>query len=141
MDLTHLFTYMIFDTLSDFVFGIDRKLLEVHDSRSVVPNMEELLRRGAMLLHSPLLVLGRIDRALFPKYDQARRQVSEYMKGVLREHYSRAKTTEGNEDLFSYLQKTKDLETGELLSPSESRAEAVILITAGKHMPQDIRNI
>ncbi|KAK2758198.1 hypothetical protein FQN54_004042 [Arachnomyces sp. PD_36] len=133
VDMTHLFSFLVFDTLNALVFGLDRKLIEAHQHRSVIADIEELLRRSAVLLYFPLLYLGRIDKAIFPEAEKASRRVSKYMKGVLQEHSSRASSgkVSTSKNVLSYLQVTKDPETGESLSPSESKAEAVVMTIAG----------
>lgn len=133
IDMTNIFSYMVFDALNDFIFGLDGEMLEKHDNRSIIHDMEELLRRSAVLLYFPFLFIGRIDKAFFPKAEKAGRKISNYMRGTIQEHTSRARKGESDNNVLSYLQNTRDPGTGELLSPSESKAEAVILTMAGKY--------
>lgn len=132
IDLTHTFSYLVSDTLSDFVFGVDGKMLEMHDNRPIVNDVEKLLSRSAVLLYFPFLFIGRMDKVFFPQANKASRNISSYMRGIMKEHSSRARKVESQNNVFSYLQNTKDPQTGELLSRAESKAEAVVLTMAGK---------
>lgn len=137
IDMTHTFSYLVFDTLNDFAFGLDGKMLERHDNRPIIHDIEVLLRRSAVLLYFPFLFIGRIDMALFPKAEKASRKISNYLRGIIQENTSLARKGEKiNNNVFSYLQNTKDPETGELLSRTESKAEAVVLTMAGKYIFQ-----
>lgn len=141
MDTAYLFSYLVLDTLNDFVFGLDRRLLEVHDKRSIVDDLERLVCRSAVLLHYPELIVGRIDKALFPAASKTTRKVAIYLKGLMQEHSSRAGRGESKQGAYGYLQTTKDPETGELLSQSEAKAEASILTLAGKYISKVIPDI
>jgi cytochrome P450 len=82
------------------------------------------------LVQSSLLVIGRLDKYLFPKSIVGRNRFLGFIGSLLRGRSKASFADNGN--VFSFLETAKDPDGGNELSKSQIRAECATLVVAGK---------
>ena len=108
------------------------------DDRWVIGAIEQSNVRVSVLFQAPLVSIGKLDRYLFPAAIAARNRFIPFVTRILRERLQRKEQLEksGREpefaDIFSFLAKATDPETGKGFGLAELGAETTTLIVAGE---------
>lgn len=123
-------SYLSFDIMSDLIFGKIYDLLGKPTYRYVVQAIEESNVRVSVLLQSPWIKIGRLDKYMFPKAILGRNLFIRFVGKLLRDTMKLDKST--RKDFFARLSTAKDPETGEGLRKEEIIAESTTLVVAGK---------
>ncbi|KAH7053434.1 cytochrome P450 [Macrophomina phaseolina] len=103
-------------------FYLDYNALTDPAHRKVTDGIEKFNVCIGVLTQAAELGICRMDRKLFPESIAAEKWFGQRVK---------MKATEGPPNVFSFLLKTKDPETGSSLSPDEIGAESTTLLVAG----------
>lgn len=116
--------------MTDVVFsGGGYDATEKPDNRNVIHAIEESNIRMGVLIQAPEIRRWKLDKIMFPKSIVAR---NVFVKFVTRLLTDRLKMKESSKDVFSFLQRAKDPETGKGLGLAELGAESTTLVVAGK---------
>ncbi|KAH8878942.1 cytochrome P450 [Thozetella sp. PMI_491] len=118
-----------FDVMTDVVFGEQYGLLEQHETRYVISAIERSNVRTGTLMQAAEFGFRRWDRQIFRDAILARNSFIEFVTKLLQRRMQAAPLK--RTDIFTHLLDTKDLETGDRLSPDEIGAESTTLIVAG----------
>jgi cytochrome P450 len=121
--------YFTFDVMSEVIFGMAYNALRDSKYRFVSRALEASNIRISALVQSPLLVIGRLDKYLFPKSIVGRNKFLGFIGSLLRDRSKASFADNGN--VFSFLETAKDPDGGNELSKSEIRAECATLVVAG----------
>lgn len=116
--------------MADVVFGQKYDLLGKPNNRYIVDAIAGSNVRTTVLLYLPKLVIGRLDKRLFPASIKARNTLLRFIGKLL---YERSQLSAPiRKDIFSILQTAKDANTGKGLQSDEIGAESTTLVIAGK---------
>ncbi|KPA38211.1 isoamyl alcohol oxidase [Fusarium langsethiae] len=121
--------YFTFDVMSEVIFGMTYNALRDSKYRFVSRALEASNIRISALVQSSLLVIGRLDKYLFPKSIVGRNKFLGFIGSLLRDRSKASFADNGN--VFSFLETAKDPDGGNELSKSEIRAECATLVVAG----------
>ncbi|KAH7173133.1 cytochrome P450 [Fusarium flagelliforme] len=121
--------YFTFDVMSEVIFGMAYNALGDSKYRFVTRALEASNVRISALVQSSLLVIGRLDKYLFPKSIVGRNKFLGFIGSLLRDRSKASFADNGN--VFSFLETAKDPDGGNELSKSEIRAECATLVVAG----------
>jgi cytochrome P450 len=117
--------------MTDVVFGCDYNLLETPDTRYVLKAIEESNVRVGTLLYAPWLYLGRLDKwLLFRRAISGRNKLLKFIGELVRRRQS-ASEPPRQIDVFSYLGKARDTDSGTGLDERDIIAESITLVIAG----------
>lgn len=131
MQMSDWCSYLTFDIMTDFCFGIQYDLLQKDDFRHIISDIESSNVRSGVLLYIPYLYLGRLDKKLFRTEIESRNRLIQFINRVLKERTSLAKDGSAL-DMYSYLTRAKDVQSGKVLNAAEIRSESTTLAIAGK---------
>ncbi|KAE8323850.1 cytochrome P450 [Aspergillus sergii] len=129
MNMEPLCTYLAFDIMSQFVFGLNYDLLRQSQHRHIIGDIEVSRVRTAVLVNWPTLYVGRLDKILFRESVAARKRFLKFVDQLISDVSEIQGVTDGS--MFSNLSTWRDDQSGKKLTPVEVRAEAVFLIIAG----------
>ncbi|ETS84641.1 hypothetical protein PFICI_02666 [Pestalotiopsis fici W106-1] len=122
-------THLTFDLMTALSFGSDYHTIEESEFRYVVPAIEESNIRLSVLWQAPELTFGHLDRRLLPRSAKAAQQFVVFLRRLLKDRLH--KDGADRKDIFSFLQKCTDPDTGEALTPKELSTETATFIVAG----------
>lgn len=128
--LVKIVTHLTFDTMTSLTFGIDYRTMETSEFRFVMHAIEKSNVRLAALWQMPSLTFGGIDRRLLPESDRAAKEFVVFLRSLMKIRLGEDKAS--NNDIFSFLQQCKDLDTGEGLTLRELSTETATFVVAGK---------
>jgi cytochrome P450 len=115
--------------MADVVFNRSYDLLGNAKNRYIVDAIAGSSIRTTVLLYLPKLVIGRLDKRLFPASIMARNILLRFISKLVHERLK--VSAPKRKDVFSVLQSAKDLNTGKGLQMDEIGAESTTLIIAG----------
>ncbi|KAL3471778.1 cytochrome P450 [Aspergillus californicus] len=125
-------SYLAFDVMSEFLFGVNYNLLQDESLRKVVHNIEDTHMRHYVLLHLPALFLGRMDKKVFRQAVRGSRGYLSFMDRLLKDHSNLNLAEKTNANAFSAFADAKDHAGNPLFTAKELHSEAVLLTSAGQ---------
>lgn len=117
--------------MSTLIYSASYDTLGQDAFRFVPRAIEDSNVRMSVILQAPELLLGRLDKKIFPRSITARNKFLKFIGSMIA---SRTKANPGGkhaEDIFSFLQNAQDPETGKGFGIEELMAESATLIVAG----------
>lgn len=126
----NIVNHLAFDSMTAVSFDTDFDTINNPEHRYAMSALEESNVRLGVLLQDPRFTFWNIDKWLFPKSIAARDQFVRFIRRLLKQRLRVTGVTPGA-DVFSFLQKCKDPETGNELSPMELSTETALLVVAG----------
>ncbi|KAL4924473.1 cytochrome P450 [Aspergillus undulatus] len=127
LDMSDWCSYLTFDIMCDFVFGVSYNLLESEELRRITVDIEDAKMRAAILVWAPYLFIGRLDKMLFKGSVRARNRYLVFLNRLLADSSAR-ETREY--DIFAYLNSSKYTEDG-ALDHRQILSETSLLVVAG----------
>lgn len=112
-------------------FGAEYRTMEEPQFRYVVEAIEQSNVRLGVLMQASELTIGGLDRKLFSNAAKAGARFVKFLRKLLQKRLQQ-QPADPVKDIFSFLQKCKDPDTGEGLSPMEISTETATFIVAGK---------
>lgn len=131
INMSHCCNYLIFDMLTEFMFGISYNLQQTDKYRYVVRCIEDAAIRSAILICLPYLAIWRLDRKIFKQSVDCTRALWKWIRRATDDNAKSGLT----DNLFGYLSNPKDGQTEAPLSVQNIESEVGILIVAGKQRP------
>ncbi|KAI0421807.1 cytochrome P450 [Xylaria grammica] len=128
LDVARQFNYLVFDSLTAVAFGADYNTTEEQRFRYVLDAISENNVRLGVLMQASKLAICRLDRKLFPRSARAGYKFVRFLRVLLQ---TRLENQAFSGDIFSFLQRCKDPETGEGLSAVELSTETATFLVAG----------
>ncbi|KAJ4156281.1 hypothetical protein NW754_007905 [Fusarium falciforme] len=128
-NMAHRFTHLAFDTMTALTFDIDYRTIEDGEYRFVMDTIEKSNVRLAALWQMPNLTFGGLDRKLLPESDKAAKRFVLFLRSLMKIRLGEDKAN--NNDIFSFLQQCKDLDTGQHLTLKELSTETATFVVAG----------
>ncbi|KAI1171197.1 putative cytochrome P450 [Nemania sp. FL0916] len=122
-------TDLAFDLMTAVTFGKDYNTTEDPRFRYVVQCIETSNVRLGVLFQASELAFGKLDRIFLKQSVIASARFVNFLSKLL-QYRLQTETTE-IKDIFSYLQRCKDPDTGQGLSPKEISTETATFIVAG----------
>ena len=122
-------SYLAFDIIADVVSSRSYDLLGNAKNRYIVDAIAGSSNRTTILLYLPELIIGRLDKRLFPASIKARNILLRFIGKLVHERLQ--VLAPERKDVFSVLQSAMDLNTGKGLQMDEIGAESTTLIIAG----------
>ncbi|OAP62566.1 hypothetical protein AYL99_01793 [Fonsecaea erecta] len=127
--------YLLFDIMSDVVFGARYNLLENDEFRYVPDAINKSNVRMSTLFQFPQLASFKWTKYLFRDAIAARNQFVPFVSRVVKERLRRQKMISDKKDevtdVFANLAASEDPETGDTFTDNEIAAESTTLIVAG----------
>ncbi|KAH6714875.1 cytochrome P450, partial [Leptodontidium sp. MPI-SDFR-AT-0119] len=125
--------YLTFDIMASVVFSGEYNMLGNADNRYVLDSIVASNVRMGVLLQAPEMASWKIHKRLFPAAIAARDKFIPFISRMVGDRLKLEKSSPDkiHNDVFSFLAKAKDPETGEGLTLSELGAESTTLIVAG----------
>lgn len=114
------------------LFDMDYNTIEESRFRYVVEAVETSNKRLGVLIQASGLTFRGLDKRLFPQSAKAAARFVKFLRKLLQERLQRDTTETKTMDVFSFLQRCKDPETGKALSAREVSTETATFIVAGK---------
>ena len=114
-------------------FGTDFDTIDEPKYRYVIKAIEEANVRLGVISQALELTTFNLDRRLFLSSAIAAWKFGKFLSRLLRQRLEAENT--GSKDLFSFLQKCQDPETGKGLTDSELSTETATFVVAGKFLP------
>ena len=124
-------SYLTFDIMTDFCFGIQYNLLQDPECRHIIGDIEQSNVRSGVLLYIPMLYLGRLDKKLFREEIRGRDRLIQFITRILGERTTQTKDVVF-QDMYSHLTRAKDEQTRKVLNYAEIRSESTSLALAGE---------
>lgn len=117
--------------MSTLIYSASYDTLGKDAFRFVPRAIEDSNVRMSVILQAPELMLGRLDKKIFPRSITARNKFLKFLGSMIALR-SKAKPAEKHaEDIFSFLQKAHDPESGKGFGIEELVGESATLIVAG----------
>ena len=117
--------------MSTLIYSASYDSLGQDTFRFVPRAIEDSNVRMSVILQAPELMLGRLDKKIFPHSITARNKFLKFLGSMIATR-TKAKTGEKHaEDIFSFLQTAHDPETGKGFGIEELMGESATLIVAG----------
>ncbi|KUI71279.1 Versicolorin B desaturase [Cytospora mali] len=123
------FTDLAFDLMTAVTFDMDYDTIQEPRFRYVVEAIEASNIRLGVLIQASGLSFRGLDKLLFPDSAKAAARFVKFLRRLLHERLQREKTD--GRDIFSFLQRCKDPDTGNGLSPRDISSETATFIVAG----------
>ena len=121
--------------MTDISFNQDYNTMEDHQYRYAMKAIEESNIRLGVLLQSEHLSIAGLDRKLFPKSVTAGRNFVRFLRLLLKKRLqttkSEASADTDSRDIFSFLERCRDPETGTALNKTEISTETATFVVAG----------
>ncbi|KAL5333909.1 cytochrome P450 [Aspergillus crustosus] len=121
-------SYLTFDIMCDFVFGVSYNLLESEEYSHVIDDIEDANIRATVLVWAPYLYLGRLDKKLFRHFVRARNRYLNFLNLLIKDSSAREAR---KHDIFAYLTSLTGSGEGETLDPRQVLSESSVLVVAG----------
>ncbi|KAL4883828.1 cytochrome P450 [Aspergillus karnatakaensis] len=128
VDISDWCSYLTFDTMTDFVFGLKYDLLRDQRWRHVVHDIEVTNVRLYVLMHLRMLYLGRLDKWLFPAATRGAQGFLGFVNRLLADYPRRGETK--HVDAFKHF--TGDKNGSPAMIPKQVYSEAVMFVTAAQ---------
>ncbi|KAI0405763.1 cytochrome P450 [Xylaria palmicola] len=122
------FTYLVFDSLTSVAFSEDYNTMEQARFRFVSKAISETNTRLGALMQAPKLLFGRLDKKIFVQSVSAGQELVKFLRNLLED---RLRKDGSSKDIFSFLRRCGDPETGEGLSTIELSTETATFLVAG----------
>ncbi|KAG6358654.1 hypothetical protein INS49_012172 [Diaporthe citri] len=123
------FTDLAFDLMTAVTFDMDYDTIQEERFRYVVESIETSNVRLGVLIQDSGLSFRGLDKLLFPDSAKAAARFVKFLRRLLHERIQREKTD--GKDIFSFLERCKDPDTGNGLSSREISSETATFIVAG----------
>jgi cytochrome P450 len=117
--------------MADIIFSGSHDTLGKPDDRWVIRAIGESNVRVSVLFQAPEMSTWRMDKRLFPMAITARNKFIKFVPKILNERLGLSESSD-RKDIFSFLAKAKDPETGNGFGLAELGAESTTLIVAGE---------
>ncbi|KAL4914597.1 cytochrome P450 [Aspergillus aurantiobrunneus] len=130
IDVADWCSFLTFDVMTDFLFGLEYDLLRSPCWRKVVHDIESTNVRLYVLCHLRWLYLGRIDKLLFPAATRGSRGFLKFVDQLIKDYPNRKEG--GHIHAFTRLTGAKDKEGRAAMSSKQVYSEAVMLVTAAQ---------
>ncbi|KAL4864887.1 cytochrome P450 [Aspergillus spectabilis] len=130
IDVSDWCSYLTFDVMTEFVFGVKYDLLQDPRWRHVVHDIEVTNVRLYVLMHLRLLYLGRLDKRLFPAATRGARGFLHFINQLLTDYPHRE--NHSHADAFTNFTGAKDKDNKSLMNPKQIYSEAVVFVTAAQ---------
>ncbi|KAH8768416.1 cytochrome P450 [Diaporthe sp. PMI_573] len=128
-DMARSFDYLAFDIMTDVIFSAQYNTIGSDKFRYAIRAIEKSNVRLSVLVQAPELSIRAIQKTLFPDAIIARNRFVKFIRKLLG---IRLMDTEvERKDIFSYIEKAKDPDTGKGLDQLELSAETATMIVAG----------
>jgi hypothetical protein len=121
--------------MTQIVFGKNYETLTKPTYRNIITALEDSHLRVGVLAWAPVLGTLKIDRLLLTSSLLGAKKFLTFMYQVFRERLQAGMDIDG--DIFSFLMRFQNPESGKGLSRRELSAEAPLLIVAGKSAPPE----
>lgn len=128
LDMAHQFDRLMFDVMTSVAFNADYRTMEEPKFRYVAEAIAAANVRLGVLMQLPELAFCRLDRSVFPGPTAAAARFVKFLRILLGKRLANQEETK---DIFSFLQKCKDPDTGESLGTMELSTETATFIVAG----------
>ncbi|KAI0200273.1 cytochrome P450 [Astrocystis sublimbata] len=128
LDMARQFNYLAFDAMTAVAFGADYNTIEEPKFRYVMEAVAETNLRLCVLFQETGLAFARLDRRLFSRSVFASHRFVKFLRRLLG---TRLNQEASHKDLFSFLQKCTDPDTGESLNARELSTETATFLVAG----------
>lgn len=115
--------------MTDVLFSAQYNTIGSEKFRYAIRAIEKSNVRLGVLVQAPELSIRAIQKTLFPDAIIARNRFVKFIRKLLG---IRLMASEGKKDVFSYIEKAKDPDTGKGLDQLELSAETATMIVAGK---------
>jgi len=131
-DVSTWSSYLGFDVMGDLCFGKSFGMLGQHpENREAVHLLAQAARRHNITGPMPSLHQYALDKLLIPKVVKDRKRYLAFSKRQVMERMNSSIWDSDRKDIFYYLLRSKDPETGEGFSKGELWGESNTLIIAG----------
>ncbi|PYI05337.1 cytochrome P450 [Aspergillus sclerotiicarbonarius CBS 121057] len=120
-------SYLVFDIMTDFIFGVNYNVLGTNDCRPIIDYIKEAAVRSAVLVYLPWLTLGRLDKKIFTKSVHATREYWKWIKRTMNRH----SMVSVLDDALTYLHGSKEGQSDIGLGAQEILSESGLLAIAG----------
>ncbi|KAH9904933.1 cytochrome P450 3A31 [Xylariomycetidae sp. FL2044] len=127
-------SYLLFDMMSDVVFGAKYNLLGSSEFRYVPGAINKSNVRMSTLMQFPALAKWKINNYLFPDAIAGRTDFVRFVSRVVKERLGVKKSSlddQSTMDVFAKVEAAQDPETGKGFTMNEITAESTTLIVAG----------
>ncbi|KAL4905501.1 hypothetical protein BDW74DRAFT_185052 [Aspergillus multicolor] len=133
IDMTAAFDHLAFDMMTDVMFSQDFNTMGEKQYRYAIKAVEESNVRIGVLLQSGFRDTVGLDRKIFPKAAAASRRFVKFLRILLgrRLQADKVATDESSPDIFSFLERCRDPNTGKGLSLTEVSTETATFVVAG----------
>lgn len=121
-------------------FDMDYDTIQEPRFRYVVEAIEKSNVRLGTLIQASELSFHGFDKLLFPESAKAAARFVKFLRRLLHERLQRETSSDGN-DIFSFLQRCKDPDTGNGLSTREISSETATFIVAGEDTTNITRSV
>ncbi|KAF2472676.1 cytochrome P450 3A31 [Lindgomyces ingoldianus] len=129
-DMAEWSSYLLFDIMTEVVFGLKYDLIGSKAHRHVIDAIAIANIRTTILLYFPKLMWNRLDKKLLPASIAARNAFLMFMGKLLHDRY-RVKPADNARDVLSALLKVRDVDTGKGLNTEQINADSTTLVIAG----------
>ncbi|KAL4786596.1 isotrichodermin C-15 hydroxylase [Aspergillus varians] len=130
IDVSDWCSFLAFDAMTDFLFGLKYDLLRDPRWRKVVHDIESTNVRLYVLAHLPWLYLGRMDKWLFPTATRGSRGFLQFVDQIVKDYPHREES--GHIKPFTRLTEAKDESGRPMLNSKQAYSEACMLVTAAQ---------
>ncbi|EED13059.1 cytochrome P450, putative [Talaromyces stipitatus ATCC 10500] len=131
-DMSQDFSNLAFDTMTAVSFDIDYNTINNPQYRYALAALEDSNIRLSVLLQEPKFVMFNLDQWLFPSSIVGRNRFVKFIRMLLKQRLrARAEGAITGTDIFSFLEKCKDPDTGKELTPMELSTETALFVVAG----------
>ncbi|KAL4878955.1 cytochrome P450 [Aspergillus karnatakaensis] len=128
LNMANWCSYLTFDIMCDFVFGVSYNLIDSEEHRHVVDDIEDANIRATVLLWAPFLYLCRLDKRLFVKSVRGRNRYLGFLNRLIKDSSAREVR---KYDIFAYLNSLKGSNEEEALDHRQVLSESSVLVVAG----------
>ncbi|QKX59054.1 uncharacterized protein TRUGW13939_06184 [Talaromyces rugulosus] len=129
-DMSKDLSNLAFDSMTAVSFNADFDTINNPHYRYATAALEESNVRLSVLLQEPKFLILNLDRWLFPASIVGRDLFVRFIRKLLKQRIQ-ARGTTTSADIFSFLEKCKDPDTGKELSPMELSTETALFVVAG----------
>jgi hypothetical protein len=120
--------YLIFDTLTDFLFSTDYNLLGSKQDRHIIHHIQEHIIRPAVCTYMPMLAILKIDKLVFKEATKSTRVFWRWVKNAIT---ARVRRDVESRDVFTQIKLSRQSE----LSPAIGiQSETGMFIVAGESL-------
>ncbi|KAF5011792.1 hypothetical protein F66182_15318, partial [Fusarium sp. NRRL 66182] len=122
---------LAFDTMTAVSFDTDYDTINNPQYRYALAALEDSNVRLSVLLQEPKFVMFNLDRWLFPSSIVGRDRFVKFIRMLLKQRlHAKARVSTIGADIFSFLEKCKDPDTGKELTAMELSTETALFVVA-----------